>query len=112
MINPQQGSIFLAELDPIRGNEQGGFRPVLILQNNKLNNILNTFIVAPITTNLKFKDLFTTVFLEKHTGMLAKDSVVLLYQIRTLDKTRLKKTLGKITFEQFLQVRQQLMFVF
>ena len=112
MINPQQGSIFLAQLDPIQGREQGGFRPVLILQNNRLNHILNTFIVAPITTNLKFKGLFTTVFLEKHTGALTKDSVALLYQIRTLDKSRLKKFVGKITMEQFAQIRQQMMFVF
>ena len=112
MINPQQGAIFLAQLDPIRGREQGGFRPVLILQNNTLNNILNTSVAAPITTNLKYKGLSTTVFLKKNTGMLAKDSVALLYQIRTIDKSRLKKFIGKITLEQFIEVRKQLNRVF
>lgn len=112
MILTEQGSLFLAELDPIQGHEQGGCRPVLILQNTKLNLRLNTLIVAPLTTNMKFKGLFTTVFLTKGTGMLEKDSIVLLYQIRTIDKSRLKKHLGKITFDQFMQIRQQLMYVF
>lgn len=112
MIPIEQGAMFLAELDPIRGHEQGGFRPVLVLQNNKLNRDLNTLIVAPLTTNMKFKGLFTTTFIQKSTGMLSQDSVVLLYQLRTIDKSRLKKYLGKINLQQFWEVRQQLMFVF
>jgi len=106
----KQGEIYLADLNPIKGHEQGGYRPVLILQNNILNKHLNTVIVAPITTNLKAKGLLTTYFIKQKN--LKKDSIVLLYQLRTLDKTRLKKQLTSLSKYDLSSIREQLSLIF
>jgi len=108
----RQGDIFLADLNPIRGHEQAGFRPVLVLQNNTLNHNLNTVIVVPITTNMSAKGLLTTFFLNKETSGLKYDSIVLLFQIRTLDKTRLKKRVEGVAEECFAQIKDQFKFIF
>lgn len=84
----QRGDIYHANLNPVMGSEQGGFRPVLIIQNNRGNQYSPTVIVASITSRLKHK-MPTHVALRETHG-LEKDSVVLLEQIRTLDKKRLK----------------------
>ncbi len=85
-MNIKQGDIFLANLNPIKGHEQTGTRPIIILQNNILNKNLNTIIIIPITSNLAAKGKMTTYFLEKNVTNLNKDSVALLFQIRTIDK--------------------------
>ncbi|MBU4332552.1 type II toxin-antitoxin system PemK/MazF family toxin [Patescibacteria group bacterium] len=107
-----QGEIYLANLNPIKGHEQAGFRPVLILQNNILNKNLSTVIIAPITSNLKAKGRLTTYFLSKEISGLDRDSVVLLFQIRTLDKERLQKRVGILSKEEFREIKQQLRFIF
>ncbi len=83
----QRGDIYHANLNPVMGSEQGGFRPVLIIQNNRGNQYSPTVIVASITSRPKHK-MPTHVALRETHG-LEKDSVVLLEQIRTLDKNRL-----------------------
>lgn len=84
----QRGDIYHANLNPVMGSEQGGFRPVLVIQNNRGNRYSPTVIVASITSRLKHK-MPTHVALRETYG-LEKDSVVLLEQLRTLDKTRLE----------------------
>lgn len=108
----QQGELFLTDLNPVKGHEQSGFRPVLVMQNNILNKNLNTVIVAPITSNLNARGKLTTYFLPKEKWGLDRDSVVLLYQIRTLDKSRLVKKLGKLEHKAFLEVKEQMGYVF
>lgn len=108
----QQGTLYLADLNPIKGHEQGGLRPVLVLQNNTLNRYLSTVVIAPITSNLEAKGLMTTYFIPAQKSQLKKDSVALLFQVRTIDKGRLKKPLGKITGFDFSELRVRLMRIF
>ena len=61
----RQGDIFTADLNPVKGHEQAGFRPVLVLQNNILNANLHTVIIAPVTKNLRARGYLTTYFLDK-----------------------------------------------
>lgn len=108
----KQGAVILADLEPVKGSEQGGYRPVMVLQNNILNRHLNTVVIAPITKNLKAKGLFTTYFLERRLSGLNFDSITLLFQIRTIDKSRLKRRLGIIPQLKFLELKRQLSLIF
>ncbi|MBT4384951.1 type II toxin-antitoxin system PemK/MazF family toxin [Candidatus Peregrinibacteria bacterium] len=92
----KQGDIFFANLNPTKGHEQSGMRPVIVLQNSILNKHLNTVIIAPITGNLQAKNFMLTFFLPKGISKLPKDSVALLFQMRCIDKARLQKKCGKI----------------
>jgi mRNA interferase MazF len=112
MAQIKQGDIYLADLNPVKGHEQGGFRPVLVLQNDILNANLNTVIIAPITKNLSAKGYLTTFFLNKKISRLTHDSVALLYQIRTLDKERLKKPVSSLGAALFKDIKKQLFLVF
>ena len=107
-----QGDIFLADLNPVRGHEQAGFRPVLILQNDILNENLSTVVIAPITKNLHAKGLMTTFFLYKKVSKLNHDSIVLLFQVRTLDKVRLTERISIIPAPIFMEAKRQLQQVF
>ena len=94
-----RGDIFYADLSPSRGSEQGGFRPVLVLQNNVGNKHSPTTIVAPITSRLGKKVLPTHITFN---GCgLSKDSIILMEQIRTIDKDRLKQKMGCLTNEKW-----------
>ena len=86
--NVRRGDIYHADLDPVFGSEQGGYRPVLVIQNNIGNKYSPTVIVAAITSKEKMK-LPTHIAVPEMEG-LEKDSVVLLEQLRTLDKRRLE----------------------
>lgn len=108
----QQAEIYLANLDPVKGHEQGGYRPILILQNNHLNKHLNTVVIAPITKNLRYKGYLTTFFIEKKKSKLKFDSVALLYQVRTIDKKRLKKAVCQLDAVLFSAIKRQLSLVF
>ncbi len=96
----RRGDIYLANLDPYIGSEQGGTRPVLVLQNNAGNYYCPTLIVAPLTSRFyKKTDLPTHCTLE-NVECLAESSIVLLEQIKTIDKQRIKKYMGKISRKQ------------
>ena len=84
-----RGDIFYADLSPVVGSEQGGVRPVLVVQNDVGNKYSPTVIIAAITSQLSKAKLPTHIELKKDKYNLVKDSVVLLEQIRTLDKRRL-----------------------
>ena len=91
----RRGEIYMAELDPTLGSEQGGTRPVLILQNNVGNRFSPTVIVAPITSEIKKRHLPTHVPLPDVPG-LPSSSMVLLEQIRTIDKSRLDSFMAQL----------------
>ena len=90
-----RGEIYYADLSPVVGSEQGGYRSVLILQNNKGNKYSTTVIVAPISSRMTKNDLPTHVIIE--TEFLEKKSVILLEQIRTIDKKRIDEKLGSLS---------------
>lgn len=102
----RRGDIYHADLNPIYGSEQGGYRPVLVIQNNRGNQHSPTVIVAAITSRPKHR-LPTHVSLRDMGGM-ERDSVVLLEQIRTLDKKRLDKYIGRLDREQMLKIDKAL----
>lgn len=91
-----RGDIFYADLSPVVGSEQGGVRPVLVVQNDVGNKFSPTVIIAAITSQLTKAKLPTHIELNKEKFNLVKDSVVLLEQIRTLDKRRLKEKICSI----------------
>ena len=108
----KQGDIFLADLNPVKGHEQAGFRPVLIIQNNILNKNLNTAVIIPITSNLKAKNSLITWFLPKKQHKLKQDSVALLFQIRTIDKKRFRKKVSSLKKEELNKILKQLKLIF
>ena len=97
-----RGEIYYADLSPVIGSEQGGYRPVLILQNNKGNKYSTTVIVAPISSRMTKKDLPTHVIIEPI--FLEKKSVILLEQIRTIDKKRIDERLGCLSSDTMEKV--------
>ncbi len=110
-MNIKQGDIFLVNLNPIKGHEQSGTRPVIVLQNNILNKNLNTVIVIPVTSNLAAKGKMTTYFLSKEISKLDLNSVALLFQIRTIDKNRLIKKISQLSKQDFFKLKDQFKFV-
>lgn len=95
-MNVKRGDIFYADLSPVIGSEQGGIRPVLIIQNDVGNRYSPTVICAAITSQMNKAKLPTHIELDSRRYCLAKDSVVLLEQIRTIDKKRLREKTGHI----------------
>lgn len=95
-MNIRRGDIFYADLSPVVGSEQGGLRPVLIVQNDVGNKYSPTVIAAAITSKLGKAKLPTHIDIIAQDVGLARDSVVLLEQIRTLDKRRLKEKMGHL----------------
>ena len=95
-MNIKRGDIYYADLSPVVGSEQGGIRPVLIVQNNVGNRFSPTVIAAAITSQQSKAKLPTHIPLYAATSGLAKDSVVLLEQMRTIEKRRLKEKMGSI----------------
>ncbi len=92
----KRGDIFYADLSPVVGSEQGGVRPVLVIQNNIGNKYSPTVIVAAITSQMNKAKLPTHIEVNAKEYGLSKDSVLLLEQIRTIDKKRLREKIGRI----------------
>ena len=92
----RRGDIFFADLSPVVGSEQGGVRPVLIIQNDAGNRHSPTVIAAAITSRLGKANLPTHITVSAKNCGLTRDSIVLLEQIRTLDKTRLRERMGRL----------------
>ena len=92
----KRGDIFYADLSPVIGSEQGGLRPVLIVQNDVGNRHSPTVIAAAITSKMGKAKLPTHIDIYGGRVGLAKDSVILLEQIRTIDKQRLKEKMGHL----------------
>ena len=92
----KRGDIFYADLSPVVGSEQGGMRPVLIVQNDTGNKHSPTVIAAAITSQIGKTRLPTHIELNARSVGLSRDSVILLEQIRTIDKSRLRERMGKL----------------
>jgi len=92
----RRGDIFYADLSPVVGSEQGGIRPVLIVQNDLGNRYSPTVIAAAITSQINKAKLPTHIEIPADQFGLTKDSVILLEQIRTIDKKRLKEKIGRL----------------
>ena len=104
----QRGDIFYADLSPVIGSEQGGIRPVLIVQNDVGNKYSPTVIAAAITSRMTKSRLPTHIEVDATEYGLAKDSIILLEQIRTLDKKRLKERMGRLDEVSMNRVDQAL----
>lgn len=102
----RRGDIFFADLSPVVGSEQGGTRPVLILQNDIGNQYSPTTIVAAITSQISKAKLPTHVEMTSGEGGLERDSVILLEQIRTIDKSRLMEKVASLNEEMMSRVNQ------
>ena len=100
----RRGDIYRADLDPVLGSEQGGVRPVLIVQNDLGNLTSPTVIIAPLTSRSKKKTLRTHVTVDPPEGGLSRPSQVLCEQVRTLEKARLEKYLGCVPGSVMAQV--------
>ena len=96
-----KGDVFYADLNPVIGSEQGGIRPVVILQNDIGNRYSPTTIVAPMTTKTK---TYVPMHVKLKEDFLAKNSILLLEQIRTIDKRRLLSKMGSISQESQDQI--------
>ena len=93
----KRGDIYYADLNPVIGSEQGGVRPVLVIQNDVGNACSSTLIVAAITSKMNKLDIPTHIVIEDE---LQVESVVLLEQVRTIDKSRIKKYLASLSSEE------------
>ena len=108
-LNVKRGDIFYADLSPVVGSEQGGIRPVIIIQNDIGNRYSPTVIVAAITSQINKAKLPTHVEISSEEYGLNRDSVVLIEQIRTLDKKRLKEKIGHMTEDDMKKVNKSLL---
>ena len=100
----KKGDLYFADLSPVVGSEQGGVRPVLVVQNDVGNKYSPTIIVAAVTSQTGKAKLPTHVELAATQGGLSKNSVVLLEQLRTIDKKRLKERIGTLSVNQLPDV--------
>jgi mRNA interferase MazF len=105
-----RGEVWMVSLDPIRGSEQAGTRPALILQNDSINRFTTTVIAIPLTTNLSRAALPSALFLPHGEGGLPADSVLLCHQTPSLDKVRLIRRLGKVSNETLAEVENRILF--
>ena len=104
----KRGDIYFADLSPVVGSEQGGIRPVLIIQNDVGNRYSPTVIATAITSRTDKTKLPTHIPIEAQDCGLQKDSVVLLEQIRTLDKRRLREKTGAVDFKAMKEINRAL----
>ena len=105
-----RGDIWLADLNPIRGSEQAGRRPVLVLQNDVINSFTTTVLAVPPTTNLRPAALPSCARIAAGEGGVTGDSVALGHQLRVLDMTRLQRKLGSVSQHTMLAVERCVLF--
>lgn len=103
-----RGEIYYADLSPVVGSEQGGVRPVLIVQNDVGNKFSPTVIAAAITSQKDKANLPTHIAVDAQDSGLMKDSIILLEQVRTLDKHRLREKMGRLDRNSMNRVDQAL----
>ncbi len=92
----RRGEIWMVNLNPTKGSEQAGIRPVIIYQTDIINNFTSTFLSIPLTTNLRRAALPTCVLIAEGEGGLLTDSVALCHQMRAIDKSRFQRRLGMV----------------
>lgn len=106
----KRSEVWLADLNPTRGSEQAGTRPVLIFQNDLINKFTTTILTIPFTTNLRRASLPSCVQVSKGEGGLDSDSVALCHQLRVLDKIRLQRKIGELSDETMAAIETRLIF--
>ena len=106
----KRGEVWLADLNPIRGSEQAGIRPVLIFQNNAINPYTTTVLTIPFTSNLRRASLPSSVRVNAGEGGLTVDSVALCHQLRVLDISRLIQRLGMLSAKTISAIEQSVLF--
>jgi mRNA interferase MazF len=106
----KRGEVWLANLDPSKGSEQAGNRPIIIFQESNLSKFTTTIITIPLTKNLRRATLPTCLQIAKGQGGLDQDSVALCHQLRVLDKTRLIKRLGQLQPEVIAHLERIVLF--
>jgi mRNA interferase MazF len=104
-----RGDLFYADLSPVVGSEQGGIRPVLIVQNDMGNRHSPTVIIAAITSQINKAKLPTHIEIDSHPNQLVKSSVILTEQIRTIDKKRLREKIGRLDDKLMQKVNRALL---
>ena len=104
----KKGDLYFADLSPVTGSEQGGVRPVLVVQNDVGNKYSPTIIVAAITSKKNKADLPTHVAIDADGNGLSKNSIILMEQLRTIDKKRLKERIGTIDKTRLPEVNEAL----
>jgi mRNA interferase MazF len=105
----RRGEIYFADLDPHYGSEQGGKRPIIVIQNNTGNKFAPTVIVAAVTSKVSKKPNQPTHVLIEQNPAFSRPSVVLLEQIFTIDKERIQRLLGQTTPDEMYQINEALM---
>lgn len=105
----RRGEIYFADLDPHYGSEQGGKRPVIVIQNNTGNKFAPTVIVAAVTSKVSKKPNQPTHVLIEQNPAFSRPSVALLEQIFTIDKERIQRLLGQTTPDEMYQINEALM---
>jgi mRNA interferase MazF len=108
----KRGEIWFANLNPTQGSEQAGIRPVLIIQNDRINAYTTTILAIPLTTTLRRGLLPSCVQINKGEGGLTSDSVALCHQTRALDKSRLLNRLGSVSDQTLTAVENCILFTF
>ena len=106
----ERGEIWLANLDPTKGSEQAGTRPIIIFQENTISKFTSTIITIPLTTNLRRAALPSCLLISNGQGGLNQDSVALCHQLRVLDKTRLIKRLGQLDINAISELERIVLF--
>lgn len=100
----KRGDIVLANLEPVKGAEQSGIRPVLIIQNDFSNQFSPTTIIAPLTSKIFSKEFPTNILVSKEDSKLNKDSTILLNQIKTIDKLRIVRRISNLSHSSMRKV--------
>jgi len=103
-----RGELYTADLDPVIGSEQGGMRPVLVIQNDQGNRFSPTVIVLALTSQIQKARLPTHVVIRSGKNGLSKDSIALAEQIRTIDKRRLRERIGQLSEDDMRKVDEAL----
>lgn len=103
-----RGDVYLADLNPSRGSEQAGIRPVIVVQRNTLDRFTTTVVVVPLTSNYKRARIPGTVIIAAGEAGLTQESVALCYQIVVIDKQRLIRKLGTLSSSYLLMLKEAL----
>lgn len=104
----KRGDIYKANLNPFKGSEQGGTRPVVVLQNNIGNIFSPTLVIAPLTSKVYNKSDIPTHYIVRDVPQLSEESLVLLEQIKTIDKQRVIEYIGRVSKEDMKGIEEAL----
>lgn len=105
-----RGDIYIADLDPSRGSEQAGIRPVIVVQRETIDRFTQTVVIVPLTSNLRRANIPGTITITAEEGGLTQESVALCYQISVIDRQRLIRQLGKLSSLYVQQLNEALIY--